>query len=211
MSHYPAFGFPAVYVDPTIVSFVASPAVAEMGSTVAVVTLSWATAKTPDKLKVAGIDLAPNTQLAAQIGPFTTNQSWSMSTSDSQRSNAAKATLTFLNQNYLGFANAPPANSAAIRALGNGALTNGRAARITIGSPIGIVLCYAFPKRYGVLKKIVLTVENDAVQPTHKDVTFTDYTTDTVAYTNLSGFTEDYYVVTFNAPVPYRTAVVQFS
>lgn len=211
MSRYPFFGDPAVYVDPTIVSFTASPAIAEMGATVAAVVLRWQIAKDPLTLKVAGQMLPNNTPQLAVTGPFTTNQSWAMSCADAQKSTSAKTTLAFVNANYLGFAPTAPATSADILALDMTDYAGAKTGSVTIGDPSGKLFVFAYPARYGALRKVLLDAPTGLWQPPTEEIAFTDYTVTTVSFTNRSGFTENYCVVTFNAPLPYASTVVRFS
>ena len=202
LPRYPFFGIPAVYVDPTIVSFVAEPAVAELGSTVDEIVLKWRIAKGISTLVVDGVVLAPNERMVTKTGPFTTNQSWSMKAGDEQTSVNAKATLSFVNTLYSWFAATAPANSSAMKALDFSDLSDTLERSITIGSPDGKVFCIAYPARLrtpklGLIKSSgVWEPVNSAIYP------FTDYVTSTVSFTNDSGYTENYTVITFNAQLP---------
>ena len=212
LPRYPFYGNPAVYVDPTIVSFVAAPALAEIGSTVDRVVLKWSIAKDPSNLTVDGIQLGINQRSTLKTGPFTTNQSWSMKAGDEHTSYSAKATLAFVNRIYFGFVTAAPADSAGIMALENNQLSSTRKGYVTIGEPPDKVFCYAYPKRLGMVK-VTRDASSDLWQPTTKTDTLkadTDYTVTTVSFTNASGYTEDYYVVTLVAAQPGST-VLHFS
>lgn len=201
MPRYPFFGNPAVYVDPAIVTFVASPALAEMGSTVPAVTLNWTTSKTPDTLKLDGAEIVPSVRQSNVLGPFTTDTAWKLQNADKQRSVSGKATLSFCNNVFWGLVDAAPADSAGVNALANKLLQISRSNSITIGAPDGKVFCYAYPKRLG-LAKVSTGVSSNVWQPTTTSAKFSQYTTTTVSVTNASGFTEDYTVLTFNESLP---------
>jgi hypothetical protein len=207
MSHYPFFGNPAVYVDPAIVTFVASPALAEMGSSVPTVSLNWTTSKAPDTLKLNGTEISPFARQGSVAGPFTTDTSFKLQCADKQRSVIGKATLSFCNSVYWGFVAAAPTDSAGVVALENKSLQISRSKTVTIGAPDGKVFCYAYPKRLG-NAKVIADLSSGVWQPTTTENTkFTDYSSATVSVTNASGFTEDYVVITFNAPLNGATVV----
>jgi len=209
MSHYPNFGIPAVYVDPSIVSFTATPALAELGSTVDSVVLRWDIAKQPLSLIVDGATLPLNTLLVTKEGPFTTNQSWSMKAGDAEETLTAKTTLQFVNKLYSGFVTSAPTNSAGILALENSTLSTTRQSSAQIGAPAGKVWCYAYPKRLGTVK-IAREIPSGVWVPTtltQSMVSGTDYTVSVVSFTNASGYTEDYNVVTFSNPQPDNTVL----
>jgi len=206
MSYYPFFGNPAVYVDPAIVTFVATPALAERGSSVPSVVLNWSIAKTPDVLKMNGVDIATNTKQTEMVGPFTDDASFKLVAGDKQKNVQAKATITFCNNIHYGFVDAAPTDSAGVNALDNKVLQISRKHSVQIGSPEGKVFCYAYPARLGAAK-VSADVPSDQWQPVANTVKFTHFASTTVSVTNGSGFTEDYTVLTFTDRLAGSTAV----
>lgn len=206
MSRYPFFGNPAVYVDPSIISFTAAPALAEMGSTVPVVTLNWRLAKTPDLLTLDGVALPLNTLQTAITGVFTTDTTWKLTNGDTQRKNQAKAVLSFCNNVFWGFVSAAPADSAGVNALDTKTLQIKRGSTLTVAERIGKTFCYAYPARLGAAK-VTLDVPSDVWQPTTTYAKFTNYAVSTVSVTNDSGFTEDYTVLTFLTDLAGSTVI----
>lgn len=211
MGHYPFYGNPAVYVDMDIVSFDAVPALAEMGSSVPSVILRWKLSKKPLTFAINNVAYPTNTLQLPTAGPFTTEQSWSIKVSDAEIEVSAKTQLQFANKSHWGFVTSPPASSADILAIANSKFAiPDYELKATIGAPVGLVFCYAYPARLGMPRLVNLFTPSGIWQPTTHNTTYTDFTTTTVSFTNGSGFTEDYFVHTFNTALPYDSTVVQF-
>jgi len=132
--NYPFYGYPAVYVDPDIVTLDVEPAAAELGSSVAYVSLSWSLSKAPTALKLDGVAIGLNETVMVEEGPFTTQQSWKLEMSDQFRTVNKKVTLPFLNKAYCGFAETAPIDSDGILALAASEFAVGLEFSATIGA-----------------------------------------------------------------------------
>lgn len=209
---YPLFGNPAIYVDPQVLNFYASPAVAELGSTVLSVVLNWGLTKTPQSLTLDGSPIGLFTTVMTVDGPFTDDETWVLKMSDEIGNARGKATLKFQNKLYWMNVDVAPIDSASILAMENSFFAaKYNALILEIGSPNGKLPCFAWPKRLAPPRKIILGTPAPTMQAamTVWNV-FTDYTTTTISFTNPSGYTEDYYVVCFNTPRNDSSLMVQF-
>jgi len=85
-----------LYVAPVVSAFTASPAVAELGSTVGVVALAWTLNKSVTSQAIAGLSaLTTDERTVSPIGAFTSDQSWTLTASDGQTNVSATATRPF--------------------------------------------------------------------------------------------------------------------
>ena len=175
----------------TITSFTASPAQAEMGSTVAEVTLAYVLNKVPASVKIDGTDAeAVRSGFVHLTGQtLRENKTWTLVAMDNGSASQAPATatkaasLTFLNRVYFGAAAAPSAvNSAFLLGLANAVLTNTKARNFTVNAGAGQHIWYAVPARLGAC----------AFKVGGFDGGFT--LAGTISHTNASGYTEEYNV-----------------
>ncbi len=166
-----------------ITSFAVSPNTAEMGSSVAYVSAMWAFNKTPASIKFAGTNYQPTATLSSVTGPFTTNQTWRLEATDERDAIAEKsASLTFLNGVYYGVAAQPTTvNSAFVLNLSK-TLRSNKLPSFTANATTGKYIWYCLPKRMGTCSFKVGGFEGG----------FTLHST--IAFTNASGYTEDYYI-----------------
>lgn len=203
---YPLFGPPAIYVEPLVISFTVDPPIAELGSTVASAVLRWTLHKTPLGLQLDGTDIPLNQNVMTVTGPFTAPQTWKLKTSDEKKSDSKKTTLEFQNKMYWQNVTVAPTNSAGILALENSFFLDKLKTKFQMGVPGSLLPCIAYPTRLGAPTRFQIGTPNPNVAAIRTIWTdFTDFTLTTVAFTNASGYTENYYVLIFNGPVQFGT------
>lgn len=193
-------------MEPVVVSFTSTPAVAEIGSVVDHAVLRWTLGKTAITLKVNGVDLAPNTVIMSVEGNFTENTIFPIAITDASRSSSSKTRLTFLNKAYYGIVSEAPSTSADILNLEFNEYARGSALTYTVKAGAEGLFCYAYPARFGAPRTIRLGRPAHVYGPATMEFTnSTAFTTETISHTNSSGFTEDYIVVTVEEafPAPY--------
>lgn len=167
-----------------------SSGVAEIGSTVSSVKVTWTINGTPVSISLNSNAVTPVTSTSKTLsGSFTQETDFTLTVTDagSNSQSAATAsktaTLKFYNQCYYGVAAIPSAvNSTFVKGLANKVLTGTRARTITVSAGSNQYIWYAIPKRLGDCSFNVAGFDGgfEAKQ--------------TVSVTNASGYTEDYYV-----------------
>ena len=201
----------SVYVDPAVVTFVAIPAIAEIGSIVDSVTLRWEFSKTPLTMVFDGQSLPLHVTTVQREGPFSEEQSWVVGMGDPYKTAKARATLKFLNKVYWGNVDTAPETSDDILELWNSQFSTANNRRsIQFGSPSGKKPCLAYPFRFGPPRSIRIGVPAQRFPDTTDWSVFTSYDLATVSFTNPSGYTEDYLVLTFTAARDDSSLIVEF-
>ena len=174
-----------LYKAISVTSFSTNVPVAEIGSTVNDVTLTWKLNKTPVSVTIDGAtqDAAAEGEVALTSLGLTADKTWTIRAKDERDAVATKsASLSFLNGVYCGAAAMPAAlDSAFILTLQRG-LRSGKVTSFTANADEGEYIWYALPKRYGTCTFAVGGFTGG----------FT--LAETMAFTNASGYTEDYYV-----------------
>jgi len=165
---------------------VPSGGIAEMGSTVAAVTVGWALKGTPVGLTLNGTAVEPATSTSKALSglSLTTNTDFTLIATDAREHTSTKvAKLYFYNQCYYGVAAIPSSvNSEFIAGLASKILTGTKVRNITLNAGSGQYIWYAVPKRLGTCNFNVGGFDGGFQAP------------QTVSVTNESGYTEDYYV-----------------
>lgn len=185
------------YVAPTIDQLLidnASSKTLELGSSVASVQLSWTlSGSEPDEQQINnGVGaIAVGTTERSVAGPFTSNQTWTLSLSDTDPSGATVETqrsvsLNFRHKRYWGVSESLNLASADIIALSSEFATN-KGKSITYDASGGQYPYYCYPANFGALSSVTVG-----------GLAFTAYTETIQPFTNASGHTEDYRVVRFN-------------
>lgn len=174
--------------EPIVVSSLSvSPATAEIGSSVASVTLTYALNKAAQAMTLDGVAI-PNTDKTGTIakeGPWTSDKTFSVTATDEKdyTSAAKTASLKFYNNAIWGVASAPQTvDSTFVMGLSNKTLTNSRSRTINVNAASGQHIWYAVPTRLGAC---TFTVGGFAGGFSSRE---------TVSVTNNSGYTENYYV-----------------
>lgn len=167
-----------------ITSFTVTPSVAEMGSTVNEVVLKWAINKDPVTQTVEGISVAADLRETTLSWTLTETYTFSVNATDERNAtDSMTKTLPFYNGVYYGvLEDGAEVDSAAILTLKH-KLQNSKSVTFTATAGATQRFAYAIPTRYGT--------------PTFKDADTTfgaDFTKlpEPVAFTNNSGYTENY-------------------
>lgn len=182
----------SLYTAISITSFATTPASFEIGSTVSGLTLNWKTNKTPKELKLT--TSAPNTvetldatstskSVTGITAKHDSNVSWSLEATDERGATARKSVaVTFLNGVYYGASAAPDEyDGAFVRGLTK-ELRSNKKSSFSATADESEYIFYCLPVRMGTCTFTVggftggFTLEK------------------TIAFTNASGYTEDYYV-----------------
>lgn len=207
---YPQFGKPAIYVDPLITDFTVSPPIAELGSSVGSVVLRWSLSKTPLGLTLDGVAIPPFQTVTTVTGPFAGQSDWVLKMTDEISSIKSKAHLLFQNKFFWANLASAPTNSMGILAMENSFFATAYGRTLQVGSPNGHKPCFAWPKRFATPRKVLIGTPARVWKADMVDwAAFTDYTVTTVSYTNPSGYTEDYYVLIFDATRDDDSLMVQ--
>lgn len=165
-------------------SFSIAPTTAELGNTVASVTLSWATNYPPDSVSLnsgIGAVALPATSYVHSGVTITANTSYTLTAIRNGVTKTASATVAFLNRVYWGVHTAQTTDEAIIKAMSS-QLSGSRARSVTYDCSGGKFFHLAYPKRLGVA---TFKINN---------LTYSDTTLTEVDITNQYGYTETYYV-----------------
>lgn len=177
-----------IYEEITITSFSASPSIAEIGSTVSSVVLSWSVNKTPKALTLDGSTIGANNSSKTVTGTFTTNKSWKLKATDERGATAEKtASLSFLNGIYYGVSDEPNTYDSAFLLDGidrglKKTLRNSKLTSFSESAGGDEYIYYCLPKRMGTCSFKVGGFDGG----------FT--LVDTIAFTNAFGYSEDYFI-----------------
>lgn len=174
-----------LYEEISVTSYTVSPNVAELGSTVRSVTMSWVLNKEPTALTVGGTNVSPvktGTRTVSGLSQ-TENRSWQLVATDERSVTVTRnATLYFYNGVYYGVGAAQEnVDSAFIRSLTK-TLRGSKLPNFTVTAAEGQYIYYCVPTRFGKCTFTVGGFTGGFTEP------------ETVSFTNASGYTEDYYV-----------------
>lgn len=176
-----------LYVAPAITSFTGG-SVNEIGSSVADVDLNWTLNKDVTTQTLTGPgSIDPALRTYHFDGPWTTNQSWTLTVGDGENTANATQSVLFRNKRYWGASADPgPLSDADIIAFSQEFAT-GFNKSISYDCSGGKYPYYAYPESFG--------------DPTHVTVgglDFSAYTIEVQSFTNASGHTSDYNVIRFD-------------
>lgn len=174
-----------LYVSSTISNFVTTPAVAEVGSTVPSVALSWTLNKPVSSQTIPGIPLDPGTRVTSATGPFTADHSWTLTADDGKTSVSATATLQFQQKRYWGVSASPTLTNDQVLALSSEFATN-RNKTVIYDASGGAYPYFCYPVGFG---EPSVTVGG---------LSFSDINSTIQTATNASGYASSYRVVRFN-------------
>ena len=168
-----------------ITSFGHNAGVKEIGSTAASVTLSWALNKDPESQDIDGIPMSLDArQYTIGTANLTGNKTYKLTVTDERDTSVSRTTtVTFLNGIYygVGAVNADNTNNAFIQSLTK-VLSDTRVRDFTVTANTGEYIFYCIPSRLGTPTFFVGGFEGgfDLLK--------------NIAYTNPSGYEEDYAV-----------------
>lgn len=171
------------YVAIDITSITNNVKTVEMGSTVESVTVSWALNKTPARQALNNKAVGVDDRSDVVSGPFTEDTSFTLNVMDERNaSDSASTAISFLNGVYYGvLADGATIDSGAILNLTR-KLQGAKGITFTADAGAGYRIAYAIPSRYGT--------------PSFKDAETGFqagfYLAATIAFTNASGYTENY-------------------
>lgn len=176
------------YVAPVVTSFTGGGNY-EIGASVASVDLNWAFNKTIVSQSINnGVgSLDPALRTLHVNGPWTTNQTWTITASDGTNNAGASTSIAFLRKRYWGAdaAESLPDDEDII-ALSQ-ELSTSRGKTINYNCSGGKYPYYVYPTSFGALTGAVVN-----------GLAFSDYTQTIQTFTNAQGHTENYYVTRFN-------------
>lgn len=182
-----------MYVKPAISAFAASPAVAEVGASVAAVTLTVTRSRMDLPVAISGASTAiiPAGQSSITVtGPFTAASTWTATVSDAASGDSASVStsLAFRQKRYWGASAAASLDSAGILALGGSEFATGFAGKaVTYDCSGGRYPYYAYPAAWGTPSAVTVA-----------GLGFSAFTATDVAFTNAAGATETYRVLRFS-------------
>lgn len=160
----------------------------EIGASVASVNFTWSINKNPTTQSLnQGVGAIPLTDRAHLFtGPYTTNQTFQVTVGDGTTSDSASVSTTFSPKRYWdAWPDDAPDNSEIIGMQQE--LAGSRAKAITYNCTGGRFPIYAYPKSFGALSGVTVG-----------GLAFSDYALDEMSLTNAQGYTQDYYVFSFN-------------
>ena len=181
-----------------ITSFTNNVGTVEMGSTVNTVVLNWATNKTPEELTLdgEGIDKSLKTKTIENAN-IKSNKTYTLKAKDERDAEATKTTaINFLNGVYWGVAEDKSSfDSAFILGLTKG-LQGSKGKTFTVNAGATQHIYYAIPSRYGTPSFKVGGFEGGFAKVA------------TIAFTNASGYEENYDIYKSDNPGLGNTTVV---
>lgn len=169
--------------DPIVIkNFTNSVGTAEIGSAVRSLTFSWSLNKTPDVLTLDGEGMLPEFTGYSKTGlHLTEDRTFILEATDERGLTVSReASITFLNGVYFGVAEKPQTiDSAFVRSLTKN-LRSDKRPLFTVNAYAGEYIYYCIPTRFG---DCSFTVDGVTGGFTKEG---------TIAFTNASGYTEDY-------------------
>jgi hypothetical protein len=187
-----------LYVAPKVNSFTNSANTVEQGSTVASVTLNWSFNKAMTSVKLNGGDVDPAASSTVIAGPFTSNQSWTLTASDGTNTTSATTSITFAQKRYWGASPLESLDDPDIIALGGSEFASNFDKTVSYDCTGGKYPYIAYPASFG--RPSAVTVGGLA---------FSDFIVATQDFTNASGFESSYFVIRFkNLQTGAKIAVV---
>ncbi len=160
----------------------------EIGASVASVNFTWSVNKDPTTQSlnqgVGSID--PTLRDYLFTGPYTTNQTFTVTVSDGTTSDQASVSVTFQPKRYWGTSALTSLNNAQILALSQ-ELSSSRAKSLTYDCTGGAYPYFIYPTSLGALTSVTVG-----------GLAFSDFTQSIQSVTNAQGYVQNYYVTRFN-------------
>lgn len=173
-----------LYVAPRVNSFTNSANTVEIGSTVASVTLNWSFNKTMTSATLNGVAIDPTSTSTFIAGPFTANQSWTLTASDGTNTTSASTSVTFAQKRYWGASALESLDDAAIIGLGSSEFASNFDKAVSYDCTGGKYPYLAYPASFGTPKAVTVG-----------GLAFSDFIVTIQDFTNTSGFVSSYYVL----------------
>ena len=176
------------YVPTNITSF-SGGGTYEIGTSISSVHLTWTINKdiTSQSINHGIGSLDPSLRAYDTTdGPYTTNQSWTLTVSDGTTGDNASTSLTFLAKRYWGVWDDQHPDNSEILTLSQ-ELASSRGKSITYNATGGKYPIYVYPTSFGALTGVTVG-----------GLAFSDYTQEVISLTNAQGYTQNYYLTYFN-------------
>lgn len=175
-----------LYKAISITSFNHNKGSVEIGATVTDVTLTWAINKTPSALTLDGAAVGVNETSKAFSGlsiKHDNNKTWTLTATDERGATATKTTkIPFYNGVYYGAAAAPATYDGDFIKTLTKTLTGSKLTSFSASAGEGEYIFYCLPTRLGACTFAVGGFSGGFAL------------VDTIAFTNASGYTENYYI-----------------
>jgi hypothetical protein len=180
--------FDALLYVPINVSATGGGSSNEIGASVSNVNFTWSVNKDPttQSLNQGVGSIATTLRAYLFAGPYTTNQTFTVTVGDGQTTDNASINVTFSPKAYWGPWPDQTPDNAEILTLTQ-ALASGRARSVSYDCTGGRYPIYCYPKSFGALSNVTVG-----------GLAFSDYTLTEVSLTNAQGYTQDYYLFSFN-------------
>lgn len=175
-----------LYVAPRVNGFTNNVNTVEKGSTVASVTLNWSFNKAMTSVKLNGVDIDPATASTVIAGPFTSNQSWTLTASDGTNTASATTSITFSQKRYWGASALESLDDAGIIGLGGSEFASNFDKAVSYDCTGGKYPYIAYPASFGPPSAVTVG-----------GLAFSDFIVATQDFTNASGFVSSYLVIRF--------------
>ena len=173
-----------LYVAPRVNSFTNSANTVENGSTVASITLNWSFNKAMTSATLNGVAIDPASTSTVIAGPFTSNQSWTLTACDGTNTTSASTALTFAQKRYWGASPLEALTDADIIGLGGSEFASNFTKAVSYDCTGGKYPFFAYPAAFGTPKAVTVG-----------GLAFSDFSTTTQNFTNASGFASSYCVL----------------
>lgn len=177
-----------IFYVPTDITAFSGGGTFEIGSSIASVNLAWSINKavTSQSINNGVGSLDPSLRALNVPGPFTSNQSWTLTASDGTTSDNASTSLSFARKRYWGASAEEELDNSQILALSQEFASNNDKA-VTYDCSGGKYPYFCYPTSFGTLSAVTVG-----------GLAFSDYNQQVQSFTNASGHTENYYVTRFN-------------
>lgn len=180
-----------IYTPPVITSFTNNINTVEIGSSVASVTLNWTLNKTVTSQTLTGVgSISPSLRTWTFTGPFTSNQSWTLTVGDGVNSANATTSILFENKRYWGVSPLTSLTTAEILALGGSEFATNFDKTVVYNCSVGSGFnypYYAYPASFGLPTNVTVG-----------GLSFSAWNYAEQSFTNASGYTSEYYVLSFD-------------
>lgn len=178
-----------LYVPVDITSFTNNYNTLEIGQVVnTTITLTWAINKdvTVQTVNNGSLDPTLRTILVAAVPPISTDKTFTMSATDGQTTDSASTSIVFRNKRYWGVSPNTTLTNSEIIALSSEFSTS-KTKDVTYNATGGNYVYYAYPSSFGNLSAVKVG-----------GLSFSDYTTTVINFTNASGYSSSYNLIRIN-------------
>lgn len=172
-----------------IMSFTASPTVAEVGSVVQSVDLAWVISRSGNVQRINGTSITPSLRAYTYTVPIGVTSTFTLRLEEGTNGEyvfEATATVAFKRRRYWGTSANPSLSDAEIRAL-TSEFADDRVRSVVFNASGGKYPYYAYPASFGLPASIKV-----------QGVSFSDYTIETRNFVNAFGASASYHIIRFN-------------